>query len=188
MPAHAAGVKIVKLFEVPNYCEGIVFDHAGNGYISHGKVITKFTPDGKHAVWAEIGEPNGHKILADGTHLVCDASHHAVLHIDADGKILGKASGECDGKQLRGPNDLHSGSRRTAASTSPIRAAPTTRSRSAPSTTSTPRARRHLVAEGLAYPNGIVLRPDGKTLLVAESKKNRILAYRSARLRARSAR
>src|SRR5439155_10482459 len=35
----------------------------------------------------------------------------------------------------------------------------------------------HLLAEGLAYPNGIVLRPDGKTLLVAESQRNRILAY-----------
>ena len=33
-------VKIVKLFEAPNYCEGVVFDHDGNGYISHGKVIT----------------------------------------------------------------------------------------------------------------------------------------------------
>ncbi len=31
--------------------------------------------------------------------------------------------------------------------------------------------------KGLAFPNGIVLRPDGKTLLVAESKKNRILLY-----------
>ena len=38
-------VKAVKLFEVPNYTEGIVFDHAGNGYVSQGKVITKFTPD-----------------------------------------------------------------------------------------------------------------------------------------------
>src|SRR2546429_7806409 len=26
-------VKIVKLFEGPNYCEGVVFDHDGNGYI-----------------------------------------------------------------------------------------------------------------------------------------------------------
>src|SRR4249919_3917953 len=85
-------VKIVKLFEVPNYCEGIVFDHDGNGYISHGEVITKFTPDGKHATWTTttvmtsagkiIGAPNGHKILADGTHLVCDGNHHAVLHLD----------------------------------------------------------------------------------------------------------
>ena len=34
-----------------------------------------------------------------------------------------------------------------------------------------------MIDDGLAYPNGIVLRPDGKTLLVAESQKNRILAY-----------
>ena len=169
-------VKIVKLFEVPNYCEGVVFDHAGNGYISHGKVITRFTPDGKHAVWAEIGEPNGHKILADGTHLVCDASHHAVLHIDAGGKILGKAASECDGKQLRGPNDLCLDTRNGgfyftdpggSDDKKPI------------GTVHYVDARKtvHLLAEGLAYPNGIVLRPDGKTLLVAESKKNRILAY-----------
>src|SRR5438045_9136664 len=85
-------VKIVKLFEVPNYCEGIVFDHAGNGYISHGKVITKFTPDLRRSIWAETGAPNGHKVLADGTHLVCDGSQHAVLHLDANGKILGQAS------------------------------------------------------------------------------------------------
>ena len=35
----------------------------------------------------------------------------------------------------------------------------------------------HLCAEGLAFPNGIVLRPGGKVLLVAESKRNRVLSY-----------
>jgi gluconolactonase len=35
----------------------------------------------------------------------------------------------------------------------------------------------HLVAGGLAFPNGIVLRPDGRTLLVGESNHNRILSY-----------
>ena len=94
------------LFEVPAYCEGVVFDHAGNGYISWDKSITRFSLDGKHEVWAETGAPNGHKILADGTHLVCDASHHAVLHLSADGKMLKPACKECDGKPLRGPNDL----------------------------------------------------------------------------------
>ena len=98
--------KTVELFRVPNYCEGVCFDHDGNGYISWGKSITKFSLDGKNAVWAETGAPNGHKILADGTHLVCDASQHAVLHLAADGKMLDPASKECDGKPLRGPNDL----------------------------------------------------------------------------------
>ena len=102
----AAAVKAVKIVEVPHYCEGVVFDHQGNAYISEGKLIHRVGPDGKAAIFAETGEPNGHKILADGTHLVCDASHHAVLHLDAQGKMLKPASTECDGKRLRGPNDL----------------------------------------------------------------------------------
>src|SRR5262245_35122158 len=99
-------VKTVKVLEVPTYCEGVVFDRQGRGYISWKDTITQFTLDGKHKVWAVTGEPNGHRILADGTHLVCDASHHAVLHLDAEGKMLDPASKECNGKPLRGPNDL----------------------------------------------------------------------------------
>ena len=53
---------------------------------------------------AKTPAPNGHKILEDGTHLVCDKG--AVLHLDADGKRLADASSECDGKPLRNPNDL----------------------------------------------------------------------------------
>jgi gluconolactonase len=105
LPA-AGDVNTVEMFRVPQYCEGVCFDHDGNGYISWGKAITKFSLDGKHSVWAETGAPNGHKILSDGTHLVCDASQHAVLHLSADGKMLDPASKECDGKPLRGPNDL----------------------------------------------------------------------------------
>lgn len=174
-PPAATDVAITKLFEVPNYCEGIVFDHAGNGYISHGEVITKFTPDGKHAVWARTGAPNGHKIQADGTHLVCDASRHAVLHLDAAGKIIGKASAECDGKPLRGPNDLTLDPKGGFYFTDPG----DSDDKKVIGTIHyvDPAGKTHLVAGKLAYPNGIVLRPDGKTLLVAESKRNRILAY-----------
>jgi gluconolactonase len=168
-------IKIEKLFEVPHYCEGIVFDHDGNGYISHGKVITKFTPALKTSTWAETGAPNGHKILADGSHLVCDASHHAVLHLDAGGKMLPHASAECDGKPLRGPNDLtldpKGGFYFTDPGGSDDKKPIGTIHYVAPS------GKTHLVAGGLAYPNGIVLRPDRKTLLVAESKKNRVLVY-----------
>ena len=99
-------VKPVHLLTVPHYCEGVVFDHAGNGYISEGKRIVEFSPDGKSGTWVVTGAPNGHKVLADGTRLVCDASHHAVLHLSADGTMLEPASKECNGKPLRGPNDL----------------------------------------------------------------------------------
>ena len=168
--------KTVAMFTVPRYCEGVVFDHDGNGYISHGKVITKFSLDGKHATWAETGAPNGHKILADGTHLVCDASRHAMLRLSPEGKLLDPASTQCGGKPLRGPNDL---SLDTANGgfyfTDP-----------GGSNLKTPigtmhyvdaAGKTHLLDDGLAFPNGIALRPDGKTLLMAESQKNRILVY-----------
>lgn len=175
LPA-ADAVETAQLFTVDEYCEGVVFDHAGFGYISHGETITRFSVDGKHEVWAKTGAPNGHKVLADGTHLVCDASHHAVLHLAADGSLLKPASRQCNGTPLRGPNDLsldtsNGGFYFTDPGESDLenpigtihyvdRAGVT-----------------HLIDGGLAYPNGIVVRPSGGQLLVAESQKNRILAY-----------
>ena len=171
-----SAVKTVQLFTVPNYCEGVVFDHAGVGYISHAKVITRFTLDGKHTTWAETGAPNGHKILSDGSHLVCDASQHAVLRLSADGKLLEPASKECEGKPLRGPNDLTldtpnggfyfsdpggSGIDKPIGTVHYVDRA----------------GKTHLVDSGLAFPNGIVLAPDGKRLYLAESQKNRVHVY-----------
>ncbi len=173
----ADAVKIEEVVRVPSYCEGIVFDHAGNGYVSHGKFVTKVTPDGKKSQWLDSGgAPNGHKVLADGTHLVCDGELHAVLHVSADGKVIGKASEKCGDKPLRGPNDLtldvkHGGFYFTDPGGSddkkPIGTVHYVDDKGV----------THLCAEGLAFPNGIVLVPDGKRLLVGESKKNRILEY-----------
>jgi len=166
----------VKVLEVPHYCEGVVFDHAGNGYVSEGKRIVQFSPDGSSRTWAETGAPNGHKVLADGTHLVCDASRHAILHLAADGRMLHPASHRCDREPLRGPNDLsldvpNDGFYFTD---------PGGSSREKPIGTVhyvDANRRTYLVDEGLAFPNGIVLTPDGDRLLVAESQKNRVLVY-----------
>ena len=179
LPA-VADVKPVKMFEVPNYCEGVVFDHQGHGYVSWGKTITKFTLDGTQRAstetWAETGAPNGHKILADGTHLVCDASQHAVLRLSAAGKMLEPASNSCHGKPLRGPNDLsldapHSGFYFTdPGGSSDVAPIGTLHYVDAKGVT-------HLLDTGLAFPNGVVLTPDGKKLFMAESKHNRVLVY-----------
>lgn len=171
-----AKVQPVQVLTVPGYCEGVVFDHQGRGYISWGKSITQFTLDGKHRVWAETGAPNGHKILSDGTHLVCDASRHAVLHLTTDGKMLPHASHECNGKPLRGPNDLTLDASRSgfyftdpegSGKDNPIG---TIHYVDADRVT-------HLVDSGYAYPNGIVLTPDGKRLYVAESQHNRVWVF-----------
>ena len=172
LPSSVSPVEVVR---TGDYSEGVVVDHDGNLYFSHSKVITKVTPDGQSSTWAETGAPNGHKILADGTHLVCDASRHAVLHLDAGGKLLEPASKEADGKPLRGPNDLTldpaggfyftdpggSGLKNMIGTVHYVDAKGVTRT----------------AASGLAFPNGIVLRPGGRELLVGESQKNRILAY-----------
>ena len=168
----------VEIARVPSYCEGVVFDHDGNAYISHGRYITQISFAGDSSImtsiWAETGAPNGHKVLADGTHLVCDRSQQAVLHLDKNGKVIGKASSECEGKALRGPNDLTLDPKGGFYFTDP--------GGSGKDPIGTvhyvdPEGKTHLAAKGLLYPNGIVLRADGKTLLVAESVRNRVLEY-----------
>jgi gluconolactonase len=183
LPARAAQlpdavkVKPVELFTVPHYCEGVVFDGQGHGYLSEGAKIVQFTLDGKHRDWAETGSPNGHKILADGTHLVCDASRHAVLRLSADGKLLAPAAAECAARPIRGPNDLtldtpHAGfyfsDPGDSSKEQPIGAVYYVDSvgKVTPA-----------VPDGLAFPNGIVLTPDGKKLYLAESQRNRVLVY-----------
>jgi len=168
-------VKPVKIAEVPGYCEGVVFDRTGLAYISdtqHGTIYT-VTADGRTSLWATTVAPNGHKILADGTHLVCDKG--AVLHLDAAGKRLADASSSCHGKPLRAPNDLTIDPKGGFYFTDP-----------GGSDVKNPigtvhyvdaQGQTHRVADGLAFPNGIVLRPDGKTLLVGESGYNRILSF-----------
>ncbi|HVF89749.1 MAG TPA: SMP-30/gluconolactonase/LRE family protein, partial [Blastocatellia bacterium] len=172
-----SSVKPSKVVEIPGYCEGIVFDRSGNAYISDTQngEIYRVTPGGQAAIWAKTGAPNGHKVLADGSHLVCDGSQRAVLRLDSSGKTLGKASSEYDNRPLRSPNDLTLDSHGGFYFTDP-----------GGSDENKPigtihyvdaSGKTHLVAEGLAFPNGIVLRPGGKSLLVGESKHNRILVY-----------
>ena len=86
-----------------DYTEGVVVDHQGNLYFSHEKIVTKVTPAGNASTWAQTGSPNGHKVLADGSHLICDASRHASLHLDAAGKELKPAATESDGQAASRP-------------------------------------------------------------------------------------
>lgn len=173
----AESVQIAKVVEVPGYSEGVVFDKNGEAYISDvlNGTIYRIDTEGQASVWAKTGAPNGHKILPDGTHLVCDGSQHAVLRLSATGEILGKASHECEGKPLRAPNDLTLDAHGGFYFTDPGGSDEKHRIGTVHYVDAA--GKTHLVAEGLAFPNGIVLRPEGKELLVAESKFNHVLAY-----------
>ncbi len=167
----------VKVVEVPGYSEGVVVDRDGAVYVSdvYNGTIYRVSREGAAEAWAKTGAPNGHKILPDGTHLVCDGSQRAVLRLDSAGRVVGRAASEQDGKPLRAPNDLTLDPAGGFYFTDPGGS-----SRENPVGTVhyvDARGRTHLVAEGLAFPNGIVLRPDGKALLVGESGRNRVLSY-----------
>ena len=171
----ADAVKPIEVVRTGDYSEGVVVDHNGNLYFSHGKIITKVDLHGKTSLWAETGSPNGHKILGDGTHLVCDASRHAVLHLDAQGKELAPASKESEGEPLRGPNDLTLDPQGGFYFTDP--GGSDEKHRIGTVHYVDVKGTTHTVARDLAFPNGIILRPGGKQLLVGESKENRILEY-----------
>ena len=160
----AESVKAIPLFEVESYCEGVVFDHQGRGYISWKETVTQFELDGKHKEFAKTGAPNGHKILADGTHLICDASQHAVVRLSAEGKPLEPASKDCDGVPLRGPNDLTLDPSGGFYFTDPGES-----SKEKPIGTVhyvDAAGKTHLIVSGLAFPNGIILTLDGKRQFV----------------------
>jgi gluconolactonase len=164
----------IEIARYPSFSSAIAFDSGGFAYVSHGRFISRISPDGKSTIWSEPGAPRGHKILPDGTHLVCDASHHAVLSLDAQGKIVSVVSSESNGQPLREPNDLALDPRGGFYFTDPGG------SRERPIGTIhfvDAQGKTHLAARGLHYPSGIVMRPDGKTLLVAESLRNRIVSY-----------
>ncbi len=170
-------VKPVKIAEVPGYCEGIVFDRQGNGYISdtqHGTVYKIILPEGKVELWATTQAPNGHKILPDGTHLLADKA--AVLHLDVNGKFISNASSECDGKPLRSPNDISLDLKNGGFYFSD----PGGSNAGNPIGTLhyvDEKGKTYLIADSLAFPNGVVLRPDGKSLLLGESEYNRIWEF-----------
>ena len=155
------------------YCEGPVFDGLGNLFVSHGtSFVSKIDQRGNVRLWLEAEKPNGHKILADGTHLLCVKG--AILHLDERGKILGKAVERCNGIPLRAPNDITLAPRGGFYFTDPGG------SRNAPVGTVhfvDAAGRTHLVAGGLWVPNGLVHSPNGRILYVAETVPNRVLWF-----------
>ncbi|MFN3323310.1 MAG: SMP-30/gluconolactonase/LRE family protein [Bryobacteraceae bacterium] len=171
----AAKPQPVEFLKVERYSEGPVFDYEGNFFVTDLDRVVRRSPDGTVTPWGELEDANGHKVLPDGTHLVCAPRQRAVVHLDASGKFLGYASNECNGQPLRAPNDL------TLAPFGGFYFSDPGGSRQAPVGTVhyvDPQGKTHLAAGGMWVPNGLVLSPDAATLYVAETVPNRILKFR----------
>ena len=166
----------VEIARTRTFTEGPVFDAAGNLYFSSNEGLHKLTPKGDLIHWLKDSAAgfNGHKILPDGTHLVCASKKSAVWRLDARGSLLEVASSHCEGKPLRAPNDLALDARGGFYFTDPGG------SREAPVGTVHYVGRDGgtlLCAGGMRVPNGLVTDYPGEFLYVAETVPNRILRF-----------
>lgn len=164
----------VLVAEVEEFTEGPVFDAAGALFFTHGRFVSRIDPDGSREVWCETSGANGHKVLPNGEHLLCEPGAARVIRLSSSGDLLGVAADQCQGKPLRAPNDLTLSPEGGWYFTDPGG------SREAPIGTVhyvDPAGDVHLAAGGLSVPNGLVLSADLAWLYVAETGPNRVIAF-----------
>ena len=161
---------------VPADCflEGPSFDREGNLYvvdIAYSRVF-RITPAGEWSVAAQYdGIPNGLKIHKDGTIYIADREQGIMRMDPATGKVA-TYCGEYEGKPLVGPNDLFFADNGDLYFTD-----------QGPSDLRRPigrvfrlriDGRLEMLLDGIPSPNGLVMTPDEKALLVAVTRTNNV--------------
>lgn len=164
-------------FPVEYYTEGPALENNGDVYcttLTGGKIL-KVDKEGIMKPWGHTECPNGQVILSNGDHLVCDSSLGSILRFDHNGIFLrNEIERTCSGVKIYVPNDLIVDQDGGIYFTDSVRYEGKVCYRSHNSA-------EYIVATGLDYPNGLALSPDEKVLFVAESYKNRILAFKLRR-------
>jgi sugar lactone lactonase YvrE len=157
--------------------------HEGRLWFSdfYGHCVRALSPDGDAEVVVSIdGQPSGLGWLPDGRLLVVSMIDHLVLRHDADGTLSVHA--DLSSLSRHRANDMlvdaqggayvgNFGFDNEAPSPAGRAPVPTTLCRVDPSGTVT------AAATGLLFPNGMVLTPDGRTLIVAETFGARLTAF-----------
>ena len=159
--------------KLPWYTEGPVVDELGNVYVTtlKGGCVLKIDTNYNVTEWAKSPCPNGQLILPDGDHLICDSLLSTISRFDKDGKFIRhEIEAYCGGEKITSPNDLVADSKGRIYFTDSIR-------QKGKVCYYEPGGSQGVIATGLDFPNGIEISADEKTLFVAESYKNRILAF-----------
>jgi gluconolactonase len=160
----------------PGYTEGIAFDDRGIAYISSGRnpesahAVYRMRPGARPEVWLPLRVPNGHKVLEDGTHVI--AGDGRVLLVTADGQTMDSITADRTGAPLRHPNDIaldgHGGFYLSdPGSGDPGRLDGRVLYRNAERAVAN-------AADGFCYPNGLVVRADGRALYLDDSCDGRV--------------
>lgn len=157
--------------------EGPVFDSEGNLFVCarrRGDIVKVGTDRGVERFLETGGKPNGLAIAPDGRLYVADAVRREILTVEPDGKMSVLIPTVFDHLTLIGPNDLCFGASRALYFTDPGLSLPSAEGavyRYCPGG-----GRLARLAEGLAFPNGLAVTVDEKTLFVAETVTSRLLA------------
>jgi len=162
-----------------SFAEGPIFDAQGNlyfvNYLRHGTIGRK-APDGTVSVLCETGgRANGLKVDAEGYLIAADYDMKRLLRISPDGSEVRTITDQCDGQPYIGLNDVcldlagnaYFSDCGGSSVDNPIGAVYRV----------TKAGVVNRVAGQIPYPNGLTVSPDQKTLFVAESSPNRVVAY-----------
>ncbi len=170
-----------------NFPEGPAWDGNGNLYTSscHGKWITKIAKNSAEVFLTSsenpftINQTNGLAIGSDGYIYACDYGIGAIVKISPQGKTEIYASG-FGRKKFNRPNDLAFDGSGNLYFTDPKSYSKDTLDGRVFMVKKDTRE-VVLVAQDMAFPNGIVFSKDCKTVFVCESAKNRVLKYSIAK-------
>lgn len=169
-------ITAVKVADLPAYSEGVVIDRAETIFLSirNPHVVLRFAAGGNPMPWFHLHVPNGHKILPDGTHWI--AGDGTLVHVAADGVVLDSITADGVGDPLRRPNDLAlDGDGGFYFSDPGPKLNQDTRDGRV--FYMDRRQRVHQVADNLCYPNGLVVRHDGRLLYLSDSCDNRVYSF-----------
>ncbi len=170
-------------FVLQPFVKGLAFPesprwHGGALWFSdfYTRRISRVTPDGRIEAVAQVpGQPSGLGWLPDGRLLVVSMNDRRLLRLDGDrleevADLSALAPAPCNDMLVDGRGRAYIGNfgfdlqaRAPFAATSLIMVAPQGRAR--------------VVAEDMHFPNGTVLTPDGRTLIVGESYGQRLTAF-----------
>ncbi len=157
------------------YTEGPVVDKQGHLYFTNlkGQSIFRIDTQGIMEKWSEMTCPNGQTIDDNGGfHLVCDSEQASVVRLDQEGRHVGTlVAANCAGHKICSPNDIIVDKKGTVYFTDSVR-------HEGKVFHIDINGEESVLADGLDYPNGLILSASENILYVAESYANRILCFK----------
>jgi gluconolactonase len=172
----------IEICRTKTYSESPIFDKEGNIYVSEsyrGPVI-KITPEGDTTTWTVLEEPNGHEILPDGNHLICDMRMQAIVKLDATGQVIeDEICKTCGDYPIGIPNDIVLDNRGGYYFTDCGQIVNGKRKFGDGKICYVDSTGKSYFLAGLkGMPNGITINADYTAIYIAQSMKNRILSFK----------